>query len=931
MTIYKEGFLTMAMLILSILNINGQTGRIAGKVVDSKTGETLIGVAVYIEGTTTGASTDLDGQYSIANLTPGKYKIAARYVSFKLKLIEEVVVKATETTSLNIALEENTTELGEVIITSTYNRESSNVLLLEQKNAIQISDGISADAIKKSPDSNSGDVLKRVSGASIQDNKFVVIRGLNDRYNQAMLNGAPLPSSEPDKKAFAFDIFPANLLDNIVISKTAAPNLGGDVAGGTISINTKDIPEENFYSFSIGASANTLTTGKPFYTYQGGKTDYIGLDDGTRQDVLKEFPDADTYKNLKKSEKLPFAKNVNSSWVLNNSKNAIPAQNFQFVAGHKIKGTKSAFGSLFALTYSNNFTMQPVTRRDFDKNLIFELQDSSYKFSVLAGALWNVSYRIGNNHKISFKNLFNINSEDQTVTRQGYDVQKGNDIRSYAMYYQQNTMMSNQLSGDHLFPKKKIKLEWIAGHSDIKRITPNFRRISYIKPIGDTTDTPYQAVIGSTANPNDAGMFFSDLNEKILSGRVDLSIPFEKIHMNIKTGVASQQRTRDFQSRLLGYVRYAGQFQSELLYEDLGSIFDTSNISKQGYLIDEQTAAPDKYTASSNLNAAYIMGDNLFFDKLRVVYGVRMEQFNQKLNSKTQSQDTVDINTTITDFLPSINLSYALTSKTNLRFSASQTVNRPEFRELAPFSFFDFNQFLTVEGSPTLQRAKILNADMRLEYYPQGGEILSATIFYKDFTNPIEQILKPGIGGGTRIISYRNITKASNYGLELEARKKFDWLANLTGAQWLNNLSFIFNLALIKSEVDLTGVVGSIASSRPLQGQSPYVLNSGLMYTNVKHNFAVSAMYNQVGRRLFAVGNIDYRDVFENPRSVIDLQVSKKFGKHFEMKASISDLLAQNLVFYQDIDGNKKYNSGDQVLYDYFFGRTISVGLNYRF
>jgi len=931
MTFFKVVFLAFSMLILSFLNVNGQTGSISGKVVDSKTGETLIGVAVYLEGTTTGASTDLDGQYIISNLNAGTYKIAARYVSFKLKLIDGVVVKAGATTSLNVALEENTTELTEVIISSTYNRESSNVLLLEQKNAVQISDGISADAIKRSPDSNSGDVLKRVSGASIQDNKFVVIRGLNDRYNQAMLNGAPLPSSEPDKKAFAFDIFPANLLDNIVISKTATPDLPGDVAGGTISINTKDIPEENFYSFSIGGSVHTLTTGKPFYTYQGGKTDFLGLDDGTRQDVLNQFPDADTYKALKKSEKLPFAKSVNSSWALDNTKNALPAQNFQFVAGHKVKGKKSAFGSLFAVTYNNTFTMQPVTRRDYDKNLIFELQDSSYKTSVLVGALWNLSYRIGNNHKLSFKNLYNINSEDQTVTRQGYDVQKGSDIRSYAMYYQQNTMLSNQLSGDHFFPEKKVRLEWIGGHSSINRITPNFRRISYIKPIGDTTDTPYQAVIGSTASPNDAGMFFSDLNEKILSGRVDLSIPFDKINMKVKTGVSTQNRTRDFQSRLLGYVRYAGQFDNQLLYEDLSTIFDTSNISKQGYLIDEQTAAPDRYTASSNLNAAYIMGDNMLFKKLRIVYGLRAEQFNQKLNSKTQAQDTVDLNTTITDFLPSINLSYALTNKTNLRFSASQTVNRPEFRELAPFSFFDFNQFLTVEGSPTLERAKILNLDMRLEYYPSGGEILSATVFYKDFSNPIEQILKPGIGGGTRIISYRNIAKASNYGIELEARKKFDWLANLTGAEFLNDLSFIFNLALIKSEVDLSGVVGSISESRPLQGQSPYVINSGFMYSNVKNNFAVSVMYNQVGRRLFAVGNIDYRDVFENPRSVIDLQVSKKFGDKFEIKASISDVLAQNLIFYQDLDGNRKYNDGDQVLYDYFFGRTISLGLNYRF
>jgi len=916
-------------LLSNSLLINAQKGKISGEVKDASTGEALIGVAVYIDGTTIGITTDLDGKFSIVNVAPGTWTIGARYVSFKTKLIEGVVVKPGENTPLNIVLDPNTTDLSEFVVTSSYNREASSVLLMEQKNAPMISDGISADAIKRSPDSNTGEVLKRVSGASIQDNKFAIIRGLNDRYNQAILNGAPLPSSEPDKKAFAFDIFPSNLIDNMVISKTATPDVSGDVAGGTISINTKDIPEESFYSFSVSGNFNTLTTGKSFYQYDHGKTDYFGLDDGKRSDVLDVFPASDEYRKLLKGEKLPISKRLNNSWAINNDQNALPAQGFQAVAGNKVKVFGNELGSIFALTYSNSYVMQPVTRRDFDSNLIFELKDSVYKFSVLAGVLWNLSYKIGDNHKISFKNIFNINSEDQTITRQGFDVQQGNNIKAYAMYYQQNKLLSNQLSGDHYFPKTKLKLTWIAGHSDVERIIPNFRRIRYIKSIDDTTDRPYQAVIGTTASPNDAGMFFSTLNEKIYSGRVDLKIPIEKLKGSVKIGVSTQLRERDFNARLLGYVRYGGNFQNHLLYQPIDSIFDTTNVSKKGFLIDDQTAAPDRYSASSTLNAGYAMFDNLVFKKLRIVWGARVEQFNQKLNSKTQAQDTVDLNTTIIDFLPSVNLSWSVTERANLRFSASKTVNRPEFRELAPFSFFDFNQFLTVAGNPDLKRASILNFDMRYEFYPNVGEIFSATVFYKDFTNPIEQILNPGIGGGTRVISYRNIDKARNYGLELEARKSFGWLSR-SDSSWLKNLSFVFNLALIKSEVDLSTVVGAIASTRPLQGQSPYVLNTGLAYVNTEKGWSISAMYNQIGRRLFAVGNVDYRDVFENPRPVIDASVSKKIGR-FEIKANIADILARNLIFYQDMNSDAKYDEKDQVLYDYTFGRSVGLGVSFRF
>jgi len=260
-----------------------QTGKISGTILDSKTGETLPGAIVLIDGTQKAASADFDGKFVISAVPAGKVTLVISYISYTTKKIAEVSVRANDVTDVNIQLDPSTsTDLQEVEVVVTLNKENNTALILQQKNNASVSDGISAETIKKTPDRSTSDVIKRVSGATIQDNKFAIIRGMNDRYVSAYLNGAPLPSSESDRKAFSFDIFPANLLDNIVILKTATPDLPGDFAGGVIQVNTKSIPDKSFYSLSIGTGYNTQTTFKEFKTYEGGKRDWLGIDDGTR-------------------------------------------------------------------------------------------------------------------------------------------------------------------------------------------------------------------------------------------------------------------------------------------------------------------------------------------------------------------------------------------------------------------------------------------------------------------------------------------------------------------------------------------------------------------------------------------------------------------------------------------------------------------------
>jgi len=912
-----------------------QTGKIMGKVIDSRNGETMIGVTVRLDGTTIGTSTDIEGRFVIPNVKPGSYKLIFTYLNYQTKAFD-VVVEPGKEIVLNAAMEEAISEIKAVVVTGERSKESLNYLHVEQKSRVAISDGVSAEQWTKTPDKTTSDVLKRVSGASIQDNKFVIIRGLSDRYNAAFINGAPLPSSEADRKAFSFDIFPTSLLSSMVISKTATPDMPGDFAGGIIQINTRDIPDKNFYSLSIGGNANSINTFKEFHSYQGGKTDFLGIDDGTRA-IPKEIPNSSTFRSMSKNDQLALSQSFNNDWATT-KKSAIPGTSFQFSMGQRAKLFKHDFGSVFALTHNRSFKTTRAVRKDYDKDgLIFEYNDDQYKTNVLTGALWNLSYKISDNNKLSFKNFLSINSDDQTTMRSGVDFTQGSRSRATALWYTQNVLLSNQLTGEHYLPKSKIKMKWVLGNSSIKRDVPNYRRLRYTQPIENTDNTPYQAFVSFSASPNDGGRFYSTMKENISSAGYDVTVPinFKNVKNfktnDLKVGVYTQYRTRTFEARVLGYTMNGPYFDNNLLFLPQESIFAPQNMNNKGFRVDESTNNSDKYIASSALNAAYFMVDNKVSAKLRVVWGARVESFTQKLNSKGYAGDTVNLNTHLNDFLPSVNASYALTTKANLRFSASKTLSRPEFRELAPFSFFDFNQFMTIQGNNKLVRTQIYNADVRYEIYPAAGQMFSVTGFFKKFLNPIEQILDPAIGGGLRSMSFQNVPQAYNVGAELEFRKKLGFLAKgIKSSKFLNNMTFYSNFAYIVSRVDISKLSGTFAKSRSLQGQSPYVINSGLQYQTPK-GYSFSAAVNKVGQRIYTVGTKDYRELYEKSRTVIDVQFGMTIAKKIEMKLNAGDLLAQNLIIYQNTDSNKRYSSSDNAMYNYTMGRNYSVSFSYKF
>jgi len=928
-----------------------QSGYITGKVVDETTGEDLIGVAVVIKGTTKGVSTDIDGSYKL-QLAPGVYDIQASYISYQTKVMSAIEVKAGESTALNITLKTSSTDLGEIVIETRADRETNTALVLEQKNSLVLFDGISLEQIKKTPDRNTADVLKRVSGATIQDNSFVIIRGLPDRYNAAYINGSPLPSSEPDRKAFAFDIFPSALLSDLKVIKTAMPSLPGEFAGGIIQIRTKDIPDQNYYNVSVGTSFNLITTFSDFRTSQNGSIDFLGFDDGTRT-LPGGFPTnqeiVSAQNNFEKEKLVDFAKMLNNNYPIINIK-AAPGLNLQFNMGHNINlikkekremaSYKSELGSVFAVTYNAMQTYRETHRADFnDVEQLVSYDDKQYNSNVNWGAIWNIAYlhstHKGANNRISLKNLFNVNTNDQMIARTGQDLALDYDIMSYNMYYSQNTLFSTQLNGEHVLAKSRIKFEWGAGYSRLNRIIPDYRTLEYRRTLGDTT-VPFSVPFSGSVQQDKAGRFFSTQIDNIFSGTFDFSYPFKigATRHELKSGAYLQYKDRDFAGRQFGYTSYKfnGTDIPAISVTPIDSIFADRSFSAEGLLIKEVTRKSDTYISQNSLYAGYIQLEHAFFEnRLKIVWGARLESYRQVLNTFNVADDSpVNIDTNVIDILPSINIIGAVHPQMNVRLSASQTVTRPEARELAPFAFFDYSVFALVSGNPNLSRTRITNVDLRYEWYPAGGQNISVTGFFKWFESPIEKILFPGLSSG-RKFSYINVPGAYCAGVELEYRFTIGSFIKKMHSRFLDGLALTGNFAYIHSEVNLDSVVG-VSERRPMQGQSPFIINAGVQYNDTKYDFGVSLSVNYIGRRIFSVGDVTYPEIWENPRLVMDLQLTKLFlKKKLELRLNFKDLLAQNAIMYQDNDRSGSFSTGDNKIMDQRLGQQISFSLGYKF
>jgi outer membrane receptor protein involved in Fe transport len=954
--------------------IKAQTGRLSGTVLDAKTGETLPGATVLIEGTTKGSSVDFDGKFVLNNVPIGKVNVVISYISYSTKKITDILINANEPVDINVLLEASTNnDLQEIEVVVTLNKENNTALVLQQKNNASVSDGISAETIKKTPDRNSSDVLKRVSGVTIQDDKFVIIRGLNERYNASYLNNSPLPSTEPDRKAFAFDLFPANMLDNIIVIKTATPDMPSEFAGGIVQVNTKSIPEKNFISFSAGAGYNTTTTGKTKTIYDGGKYDIIGFDDGSR-DLSKDVPDLkDKNSWAPTPEQAKVAKFFKNDWAYSQSKFA-PNTSAQFALGYNFKRKEKDFiGLIFSLGYYNVQNLYNIKRTEYEElsvsgeNKVKKPIDQEYinqvnQTQTSTGSLLNIAIKLNENNSISLKNLVSGSADNKFITSNGtnnYNEQNVILDRINTRFFSANQIISSQLNSDHFIPKQKIKIQFNSGLSSVKRTVPNLRFTAYGKytnlkefdPSEDPNlkDTVYRAYVSnsSSTGPDYAGFrVYSRLDENLASSKVDASRLFkinENLKIDIKVGAFYQFRTRQYNLRRFGlsqYNSFQGQpvfFDDSLMYVKEAEIFSTENMGvlsngKGGFKAIEDTKTDDNYAATSKLFAAYSMGEIKLSEKLRIITGLRYENYTQKLTVNYVSFDSIYVQNTIADVLPSVNTIYNINDKLAIRLAYYKTLNRPEFRELAGANWYDPETRLSNAGNTNLVRSEIKNYDARFEIYPGRGQLFTTSGFYKYFDKPIERYM---LAGNAIQVYYKNANFAKVFGAEMEYRINIGSILKKDSIRFLNNLNLFSNLSLINSEVNVKGIDNGVPDTRQMQGQAPYIINAGISYVDNKNNFSSTIMLNRVGHRLYIVGSNIIPNRWENPRSIIDLQFTKSFYKNkLDIRFNIRDLLHQDLIYYYK--GTNRANNAFDSKVDYInfernFGSSYSFVISYKF
>jgi TonB-dependent receptor len=892
----------------------------------------LIGATVYIEELGKGTMSDLDGNFSIQNIPSGVYNVRFSFIGYDTSV--QSINMVGKSGVVDVSLNPVFLEIGEATVVAQANQQSTTQMIALQKRSASVIDGVSSEVFSKTPDAKASDVFKRVGGVTIQENKFVIIRGLNDRYNFAYINGTPLPSTESDRRAFSFDLFPSNMIDNLYVNKSSSPDLSGEFSGGLININTTDPKEVTYQNFQIGTSFNTMTTFQDFGTYRGSPMDPIGL--GSEFRCLPDnIPNTSEFVNLSKQERSELASLIQTDWSTY-SRKAPVSSTFQYSVGKNYSFGSRTLLLSGAYNYSSQFNTTTTTRRDFEEQSLevvqkMELNDSVFVHNIANSGLLNFSLLLNPNNTIKLKNFYTINSEDRVNVRQGVR-EMDNDPRQWEkstnFWYTQNNFLSQQLIGTHNIINSK--LNWNLSYNNVKRDIPNLRRIVYRKYSlnEDDSNTQYTAVIQSNGTiPTAAGnMFWSYSDEDLYSGKLDWSrnITLGSFENEVKIGGIYQHRDRNFISRNLGYSQYKpqnGYFDSSLLLLDPSQIFSQENMGlldngMGGFKLDESTNVDDSYNANSTLGVGYTSFDTKY-RSFRFIYGLRVENYNQNFfYTEFGSNKPIHINSNITDFLPSFNFVYTINDKTQLRSSLYSSVSRPEFRELAPFTFYNFIQDNIITGNPYLERTKINNQEVRFEFFPDLNDIFSISIFNKNLTNPIELINRTGVSGAPEIY-YSNVQSAFIRGIEFEGK------INL-----IDNLNLTSNVSLVQSEVDLNGFEGS-ENGRPLQGQSPYVYNFGLLY-NTQNNWNISASYNMVGPRIFIVGNIQEPSVWENGRNLIDLQVSKKFG-NVEMKFNVRDLLSQDLVMFQDLNGNEKLDEGDNRWQETRMGSNVNFSLKYNF
>jgi TonB-dependent receptor len=933
-------------------------GKVQGVVTDSKTGETLIGVTVVVDGTRLGAATDLDGKFVIRNVPYGTYLLSISSIGYAKIQVSDVVVGDAPAVDLQIQLSPQVYEQKAVTVTAKRLMNNESSLLKHRQAAIAVSDAISSEAIARAGGGNAAQAMTKVVGASLVGGKYVYVRGLGDRYGNTQLNGSQLPSPDAEKQAAPLDIIPSGLLDNIIVTKSFTPEMAGNFTGGSVNLTTKDFPESRTLSVTIGSSYNSLTTFSHVLSYSGGSRDWLGYDDGTRDlpTVLQDPANVQKMPNgrviFKNSEQAHLVDNASRSFSnqLSPERSVRPLnQNYNASFGNTYQLFGRALGLTSSLSYTRNYSNYESGRRDSyaaaeikPGQAILEPQDlfsdSRSMDEVLWGTLTSITYGLAQHHKIGMNLVYDRSGTSEARYIQGYSLERADSntvYRSRVLGYIQRTLSSVQLHGEHVFAK--IRPSWQISRSLIREEQPDLRQSSdeyYIDRESDPIDTFYQ--FGSNYAP--PARFWRDTRETNNEYKLDVGVPVShSINFKFGTNYLEKTRTnRQTQFNLIeGSLRYNdyGNFDDYLSHTGIIDSVSLDNPRtpevEPGYRYDfasywtNSTFARDQYDAFQKISANYGMTQIEVLRSFTLTGGVRAEH--TQMRSRNQDPASKTGNLQQTDWLPALGVTYHVNNVMNIRLAYGRTLARPSLREMSAFSSEEFAGARFFSGNPELKMTKVKNYDLRWEWFRRPGEILAISGFYKSFTDPIE-IRYYGTNGERQPA---NVDAAKCLGIELEIRKRLDEM-------WapLRNFDIGGNLTLVHSEVTIPDgelalmrmLDPSAKSTRPMAYQSPYVVNVNVGYNQERTGFNATVYFNVVGRRFYYNSLNQTPDVYELAHHFLDITASKRLFAGVQLKLAAKNLLDDDFHAVYLQTGTDKQTTFEQRN----IGRSYSLGFVYQ-
>ncbi|MDQ3222035.1 MAG: TonB-dependent receptor, partial [Gemmatimonadota bacterium] len=812
------------------------------------------------------------------------------------------------------ALTASAVQLAEISVSAEAERGTVNRALDEQRNATNIVSSVSAEQIARSPDSDAGQAVQRVSGVTVQDGKYVFVRGLGERYTTTSLNGARIPSPDPERKVVPFDLFPSALLEGITTSKTFTPDQPGDFSGAAVNVRTREFPAQRVLTFSASAGLNSAATGKDLLRAPNVGSEWRGSA-GAARGIPGPAGSVTSLSGLSQSDINGIIGSFRNAWSTRPGSGA-PNGSFGVTLGGEDPLFRQPVGYIGSFTYSNGQEIRSGETRSLIMATgsgfqpLNESRGATARNSVLWGGILNLSTRLGSNSKLSLNNTYNRSADNEATELAGANEEFAVDLDVTRLTFTQQTVRSHQLTGEHLLGQSHL-VDWSFSASRVDRYEPDRSDLAYITQIDPATGVSRPtAWLGG---PRSATRTFSDLGESSYegAGNYRVLIGSSSNPASIKVGGAYRAVDRDVDSRAFDITNRAlSQADRQVAPEQIfaGPYAQDSRLS---LFIN---ANGGRYDARDRLTAGYLQLELPVGSRLRVIGGARLERWDLELNTLSPQGLASATSRNDTDVLPSIALNYQLTGSQTVRLSASQTLSRPEYREIASVSSFEPIGGLITFGNPDLRRARIQNFDLRWEWYPKSGEVLSVALFAKRFNDPIERVFVNQTGALAN--SFVNAEKADNYGIELELRKSLDFVTPV-----LAPLALFANTTLMQSKITPgnTDISSLTSTDRPMVGQAEYVLNGGVTYAGTG-GLSATALYNVVGPRIVEAGALPFPDAYEQARHVVDLSLQIPVLRGTSLKADAKNLL----------DSPYRVRQGGVTRLEYRAGRVFSLGASWQ-